>query len=368
MESRTVLVTGASGYLGSWIVAAALRAGLRVRGTVRGDIAASNPRLAHLFALPGASAGLELVHLDLIKSPQADFDAAVRGCELVVHAASPIGVSRHPESELVQPAIAGTLKMLEACAEPGSLVERVVVTSSAITVGRSPSSKVVQTRTDEDTNDDLSDGYSRSKIKAEQAVWAFRASRKPAFVLTTMNPTFFFGPSLTPEARSSLKLFVMLAGPSRMPMLPHMAMAFLDVRDVAQAHISALLVAKELVDGRRFILCESKPVWIGAIAESIAKQFGEFAYKTPSRYFPDFVIRFAGLFSAEAAMMAPRLGILTEYDTRPAREVLGFNDRGLDRIVRDTMAFAIESGLVAKTDAFAHRSDKAFAAWKAPEF
>jgi len=368
MASRTVLVTGASGYLGSWIVAAALRAGLRVRGTVRGDVAASNPRLAHLFALPGAAAGLELVQLDLIKSPQADFDAAVSGCELVVHAASPIGVSRDPETDFVQPAIAGTLKVLEACAAPGSLVARVVVTSSAITVGRSPSRKVVQTRTDKDTNEDLSDGYSRSKIKAEQAVWAFRSSRKPAFALSTMNPTFFLGPSLTSEARSSLHLFIMLAGPKRMPMLPHMAMAFLDVRDVAQAHINALMAPKELVDGRRFILCESKPVWLGAIAESIAQQFGEFGYKTPTRYFPDFVMRIAGLFSTEAAMIVPRLGILTEYDTRPAREVLGFKDRGLNVIVRDTMAFMIESGLVAKTDAFAQRSDKAFAAWKAPEF
>jgi len=366
--ATTVLVTGASGFLGSWITASALRAGLRVRGSVRGDnLTATNPKLAHLFSLPGAAASLELIRLDMTESASEEFTKAVRGCALVIHAASKMGVVKDAERDQVQPAIQGTLKVLEACAAADSGVQRVVITSSAITVGRSKSSAVVETRTGDDWNDDaVSDGYSRSKILAEKAAWDFyRARPHLGFALTTINPTIFFGPALSKDgAASSVHLVQMLVGPKRMPAMPRMAMGFADVRDVADAHVRAALAPRDQVAGKRFIVCERRAVWFKDIAHAIGAQFGKYDYQTPSYYIPNVVLRVAGLFSQEIGFVVPRLGILTEYDTEPARRVLGLQDRGLAAVMHDTVAVLIQQGLLATTPAFERRADTSFGIWK----
>lgn len=125
MAEPTVLVTGASGYIASYIVRDLLAAGYRVRGTVRSNQTAE---LSHLRQLPGAPERLELVRADLL-TPGA-FDGPVAGCDAVLHTASPYKRDvRDPQRDLVEPALAGTRNVLQAAANsPG--VKRVVLTSS----------------------------------------------------------------------------------------------------------------------------------------------------------------------------------------------------------------------------------------------
>jgi nucleoside-diphosphate-sugar epimerase len=82
MAGKTVCVTGASGFIASWLVKLLLERGYTVRGTVR------NPEKSkHLLQLPGASDNLKLVAANLLE--QGRFDEAVQGCDGVFHTASP---------------------------------------------------------------------------------------------------------------------------------------------------------------------------------------------------------------------------------------------------------------------------------------
>ena len=113
MEKGTVCVTGASGFVGSQIVALLLAQGYGVRATVR---SLHDPgKYNFLSGLPGADERLELVEGDLLQ--EGSYDSAVAGCTAVIHAASPYFLdAEDPQRELVDPAVNGTLNVLNSCA------------------------------------------------------------------------------------------------------------------------------------------------------------------------------------------------------------------------------------------------------------
>ncbi|CAN6483300.1 unnamed protein product [Victoria cruziana] len=127
---RVVCVTGASGYIASWLVKLLLQRGYTVRATVRDP---DDPKKTeHLRALEGASERLRFFKANLLD--EGAFDTAVSGCIGVFHTASPFyhDVQDH-QVELIDPAVKGTLNVLASCAKISS-IERVVVTSSMAAV------------------------------------------------------------------------------------------------------------------------------------------------------------------------------------------------------------------------------------------
>ena len=132
--SSMVMVTGASGYIATFIVRDLLSRGHRVRGTVRSLSNAA--KIAPLLAMPGAADRLELVEGDLLQP--AMFEDIAKGCDVLVHTACPIEIKldgspptktrEELESSQFAPAVAGTTGLLEAVARAG--VKKIVLTSS----------------------------------------------------------------------------------------------------------------------------------------------------------------------------------------------------------------------------------------------
>ena len=146
-ENERVLVTGASGYIASYIVRDLLAEGYTVRGTVRDPNKVAE--LAHLRAMPGAPERLELVAADLL-TPGA-FDPHMSGCATVMHTASPYKLDvKDPQKDLVEPALLGTQNVLEAVAR-SSTVKRVVLTSSMAAITDEPDENHVLTEADWNT-------------------------------------------------------------------------------------------------------------------------------------------------------------------------------------------------------------------------
>ncbi|BFG42535.1 hypothetical protein CerSpe_288090 [Prunus speciosa] len=86
LESGKVCVTGASGFLASWLIKRLLLSGYHVTGTVRDP--GNQKKLAHLWRLEGARERLRLVKADLME--EGSFDDAILGCHGVFHSASPV--------------------------------------------------------------------------------------------------------------------------------------------------------------------------------------------------------------------------------------------------------------------------------------
>ncbi len=267
--STKVLVTGGSGYLGTRLIAGLLRDGREVRTTVRSLEGETGVRAA--VRRGGVDdTGLELVAADLTSDD--GWPAALEGVEEVHHVASPIPSAQPKDpDELIVPARQGTVRVLTAARDAG--VRRVVLTSSFAAVGYSP--KAVRDYTEADWTDPDTPGlppYPRSKAIAERAAWEFIESEGGDTELVVVNPTFIAGPSLVPSLRSTLSYFKAIIE-GTMPALPRQRFGIVDVRDVADAHISAM--ATPAAAGKRYLLLADGPTitWLG-LAQILREHLG----------------------------------------------------------------------------------------------
>lgn len=123
MIGFSILVTGATGFIGSYIVAAALSFGYRVRGTVRSDGKAAVSHKTH-----GNNLKYTTAVVPDVAAPSA-FDGASKDVHGVVHVASNMSFNNDP-AKVIPGVKRATLSVLEAAARTPS-VTRVVLTSSS---------------------------------------------------------------------------------------------------------------------------------------------------------------------------------------------------------------------------------------------
>ncbi|NP_001234830.1 phenylacetaldehyde reductase [Solanum lycopersicum] len=237
MAMRTVCVTGASGYIASWLVKFLLQRGYTVKATVR-DLN-DQKKVDHLTSLDGAKERLHLFKADLLE--EGSFDAVVEGCEGVFHTASPfyLGV-KDPQVEMIDPALKGTLNVLGSVAKTPS-VRRVVLTSSVAAVafnGKPRTPEVVVDETwwsDPDFCRESQLWYVLSKTLAEDAAWKF--VKEKAFDMVTINPAMVIGGLLQPTLNTSAAAILQLLNGSET--YPNSTFGWVNVKDVALAHILA---------------------------------------------------------------------------------------------------------------------------------
>ncbi|KAL6129728.1 hypothetical protein ACLB2K_073077 [Fragaria x ananassa] len=236
-ESMVVCVTGASGFIASWLVKLLLQRGYTVKATVRDPN--DQKKTEHLLSLEGAKERLHLFKADLLD--EGSFDSVVDGCECVFHTASPVLLSvTNPQAELLDPALKGTLNVLGSCVKVSS-VKRVVITSSIATVvfnGKPETSDVTIDETwfsDPAFCEKSKLWYVLSKILAEQAAWEF--AKEKGIDIVTINPAWVIGPLLQPTLNLSAEQVLNLVNGKEQ--FPNKNYRFVDVRDVANAHILA---------------------------------------------------------------------------------------------------------------------------------
>nr|BAD67186.1 dihydroflavonol 4-reductase [Phytolacca americana] len=202
-QGETVCVTGAAGFIGSWLIKTLLDRGYVVRATVRDPD--NTKKVQHLLDLPNAKTYLTLWKADL--NEEGSFDDAINGCTGVFHVATPMDFdSKDPENEVIKPTINGLLDIMRSCVK--AKIRRLVFTSSAGTVNVEEVQKPVY---DESCWSDMEFCRSKrmtgwmyfvSKTLAEQAAWKFAAENKLDFV--TVIPPLVVGPFITPTMPPSL--------------------------------------------------------------------------------------------------------------------------------------------------------------------
>ncbi|SEF38193.1 Nucleoside-diphosphate-sugar epimerase [Amycolatopsis pretoriensis] len=328
-----VLVTGGSGYIGSWCVLALLAEGQTVRTTVR-DLK-KEPAVRAMLHTGGAPADAKLTVLRADLQQDAGWREAVAGCDYVLHVASPTLTSvPKNDDEMVVPARDGVLRVLRAAREAG--VRRVVLTSAfgAIGMGHPEKSRVF-------TEDDWTDvdagvaPYQKSKTLAEKAAWRFVAEHG-GLELAVVNPVGVLGPVLGPDYSPSLGLVRrMLDG--EMPALPKFGMGYVDVRDVADLHLRAM--TDPAAAGERFLAISGHSLWVREIAAILRDRLGDRAAKVPTRELPVWTARALARVNPDLRVLGPQLGRNYDATAQKARRLLGWSPRP----IADTIAETAES-------------------------
>jgi nucleoside-diphosphate-sugar epimerase len=325
---ETVLVTGGSGFLGSWCAIELLRRGHRVRATVRN--LSREPEVREAIGRetdPGDR--LELAAADLERDD--GWEAAARGCDRVLHVASPFPPKQPKDpDELIVPARDGTLRVLRAALAAD--VQRIVVTSSvaAIGGGAGPGSQLDEQDWTDLANTDLSP-YVRSKTAAERAAWDLVEETGMSERLAVVNPGAILGPVLGEDRSFSLEAVERLLG--GMPGIPRIGFSFVDVRDVADLQIRAM--SSPEAGGRRFVAVGDF-AWMEDVAKILRDGLGAQAGKVPTRRVPNLAVRAMGIFDPGVRSIVGQLGRRVEYSSAAARETLGWRTRPLRDTVLDT--------------------------------
>ncbi|CAN6220758.1 unnamed protein product [Urochloa humidicola] len=249
-KRKRVCVTGAGGFIASWLVQLLLSRGdYVVHDTVRDP---SDPKNAHLMALDGAGERLRLFKADMLD--YAGVAATIAGCcDGVFHVASPVPAVNptNPDVEILAPAVIGTQNVLRA--SHAASARRVVVVSSVGAVIMNPDlpdGAVADEAcwSDEDYCTTTENWYCLSKTRAERAALAYGEEAGPAMDVVTVCPPLVLGPLLQPAVNTTTTRFVAyLTGENT----DDKTRNIVDVRDVAAALILALETPE--ASGRRFI-------------------------------------------------------------------------------------------------------------------
>ncbi|KAI3878581.1 hypothetical protein MKX03_008043 [Papaver bracteatum] len=250
MEKQRVCVTGAGGFLASWVVKFLLSKGYIVHGTVRDP---SDEKYPHLRNLENAAENLQLFKADLLD--YKSLCAAIAGCTGVFHVASPVpsGSVPNPEVELIEPALTGTCNVLKACTE--AKIKRVVVVSSVAAVIMNPNWPEGQPMdescwSEKEFCKKNEHFYCLSKTEAESKAWEY--AKKYGLDVVTVCPSIIIGPMLQSSMNAS-SLFLIKILKDGIEEMANNQRGIVDVRDVAEA----VLLAYEKPEAEGRYICSA---------------------------------------------------------------------------------------------------------------
>jgi nucleoside-diphosphate-sugar epimerase len=321
MMEEKVLVTGGAGFVASWCIAQLLERGYEVRTTVR-DLSRETALRSALQTVTNNTDALTLVKADLTRD--AGWDAAMSGCDYVLHVASPLGgVGNKDPNSFIGPARDGTLRVLRAAVN--AKVKRFVMTSAATTA--TPKLRGPNSLSDEsvwgDVNETDVGAYRQSKRFAEQAAWKFVRENGFEASFTAVLPGAVFGPLLMRDNIGSVQIIDRLLQ-GKMPGNPRLGFEVIDVRDLADLHIRAMTMPQ--ATGERF-LGVGEFMWMREISSTLRGALGEAANKVPTRNLPDIVLKTLSLVNPALREITPSLGREHRHSTDKARRLLGWVPR-----------------------------------------
>lgn len=333
--TQTVLVSGGTGYLAGWSIIELLRRGYAVRTTVRGGAREGELR-ARLAPHIAPDAPLTVHTADLLVD--AGWEDAVRGCDYVLHVASPFPPAQPRDAdELIVPAREGTRRVLTAALDAG--VRRVVVTSSVAAVGGS--SDVSSKPLDEHDWTDLANPhlspYVRSKTIAEQTAWELARLAGAGERLSCVNPGAILGPLISPDRSFSLEMIERLL--KGLPGVPRIGFSIVDVRDVVDLHLAAML--SEQAGGERFVAV-ARFMWMADVAAALRERLGTDATRVPRRTLPDLLVRGMALFDPGVRSIVGQLGRRVSYTSQKAESLLGWSPRPVEDTIADCARSLLE--------------------------
>ena len=347
-KSLPVMVTGANGYVASWLVKKLLDEGITVHAAVRNPN--DEKKIGHLKEAAAQSKGeIKFFKGDLLTP--GSYKAAMEGCALVYHTASPFTTDvKDPQKELIDPAVNGTANVLNSANEV-STVKRVVVTSScaaiytdAIDTVNAPGGKLTEDVWNTTASIDYQP-YSLSKTLAEKKAWEMEKSQEQ-WDLVTINMPLVLGPAMNPgnTTSESINILKMLGGGDLKMGAPKLGIGVVDVRDVAETHFRAGFTPE--AKGR--YITSAHETDLLAMSTVLLPKYGD-KYPLPKRALPKWLLMIVGpmankLFTRK--FIKNNVNIPWRADNSKVKKDLKMKFMPLKETLEDSFQVLIDEGII----------------------
>ena len=318
-DSEVVLVTGASGFIGAHIVKLLVKKGIKTRAMIR------NMDLKSIFHEDN---NLEIVYGDLFDVES--LEKAIEGCSKVIHCAANLPIGKlDPQKDVIDTSVIGVENLCSVMGEVNTIIH-----TSSVAAIRPTKFQNGKTYSIDDWCDDASlesnhYGYAKAEGEKKMRKWAEGKDVR----LISIHPSIVFGPILHPKhidgSMSYLKHFV--KGP---PFVLDLNINFVDVRDVALAHINAL----DKGDDRRRYLTHTSDMWMKDVGMILKKRIkGRWATKK----LPKILAYIVAIFHPKLSIkhLKQNLGTKVSYDVGDTWDVLEIKIHNPE----DTIVDAVES-------------------------
>jgi len=281
---------------------------------------------------------------------EGSFDEAINGCNYVIHTASPYVLSvNDPQTELVDPAVNGTLTVLRSCKKLN--VKKVVLTSSMAAITDHP--EKVYTEEDWNVKSTLKrNPYYYSKKLAEEAGWRYvteiKDNGEECFDLVVINPFLVIGPSLSKEGVNTSNAIFQGLLTGEYPVIMRIGWGIVDVRDVAQSHILAM--ENDNAEGR--YICCNTTLWMKDVVAFLKGHYPK--YKLPKTEMDcnigSGLVKFLSNFQKAGVRdyLKTNLDTYPEFDNSKIKNQLGIEFRDVYQTILDTCGYLLDFGLVDK--------------------
>jgi len=344
-KTSPVLVTGANGYVASWVVKKLLDDGLTVHAAVRDP--SNKEKVGHLEKMAATSKG-KIVFFKADLLTQGSYLKAMDGCELVYHMASPFVIRGITDAnkQLIEPALEGTRNVLNSVNNTSS-VKRVVLTSSVAAVF-GDAKEALKVGSDGFTEEHWNSTsridhqpYDYSKLLAEKEAWAINRNQN-RWDMVVLNPGLIFGPSFTQQSAStSLSIIRELANGGLKKGVPNIDLFMVDVRDVATAHIKAGFTTT--AKGRHILVSNTMPML--DVAKMLKEQYPQYPF--PKKEVPKLLIWLLGPKTGmDREYIRKNVGYRLQFNNRYAKQDLGIKFRPIGQTMSDHLEQMIADGVI----------------------
>jgi dihydroflavonol-4-reductase len=330
-REKTILVTGGTGFVGSYLLRYLLQRGYtRVRALRRAH--------SQLDLLGEDAARVDWREGDLLDI--FSLEDAMRGVDQIYHCAALVSFDPRQRRQMMQVNVEGTANVVNAALHLG--VEKLAHLSSVAAIGRSREGETLR----EDSKwrrSPYNSNYAVSKFLSEQEVWRGMAE---GLRVAVVNPSVILGAGRWSEG--PLRFFPLAW--NNYPFYAPGITGFVDVRDVARFTIR--LMESEL-DGRRYVL-NAENLAYGEVFTLIARQLGR---KPPRIRVRSWMPALSWPLAWLAAKIRGRAPLLTRETAFQARRVF-YYDNHRSRADFDFQYIPIEETIAAACRAFSRSQEE----------
>ena len=332
-----VFVSGGSGYIALHCIAKLIKKGYFVKTSIR-SIDRKQEIIDSISKVVDCNQKLEFCQLDLLKDD--GWDDALNGCKYVLHTASPVSLllSNNPE-DLIKPAVNGLERCLNSAVKNN--VKRFVMTSSFSAIGAGSKEEELDDTNWTDLNNLNISPYDISKTMAEKFLWEYvsKLDKSKNIEVCSVNPVIVVGPSLSKDVGVSNTVVKKLLDGST-PMVPRFGVHLVDVKDVADMHIEAMINPKAA--GKRFLL-SSESLWFKDISNILRSYNFD---KAPKFTAPNLLVKILAIFDKELKIVLFYLGFKNKLNSNNAKKILKWKPKKVNQAIIDTAKQLYEFGIL----------------------